>query len=112
MYHRAWLQRASPSLQLLGPSEMQPPPPSHFGDEETGSARGKDLAKVTQEPEALGTLPASPCLRVPAPLAAEAVGSRYGPGRMGRSGLRQTRAATCPPVAEAGEAKGKKEVVG
>lgn len=26
MYHRAWLQRASPSLQLLGPSEMQPPP--------------------------------------------------------------------------------------
>lgn len=70
------------------------------------------MAKVTQEPEALGTPPVSPCLRVPAPLAAEAVGSHYGPGRMGRSGLRQTKAAACPTVAGAGEAKGKKEVVG
>lgn len=111
------------------------PQPFHFVNKETGPAREKDKAKVTQGPRTgthtsatwcrttkctawrwwqQGRLTASPCLQVTAPVATEALmaaGSWYGPGRMHRSSVRETR-ATFYSATEAGEAKGKREAAG
>lgn len=116
-----------PSLQLLGFSEMQTTTPLIQRARATatpcsctlemrkmGPAMGKDLVKVMQESEAWEMLTVSPCLRVTTPLASKAPrasGVALWAREEGQEWAKAHKGSCMSSVAEAGEAKGKKEGV-
>lgn len=127
-------------LKIWGLSEVKDPgehepQPFHFVNKETGPAREKDKDKVTQGPRTGPYTSATWCSTTkctawrrmaagktdckPLPpghsacsyRSSDGSGVMVGPGRMHRSGVRETR-ATFYSAEEAGEAKGKREAAG